>query len=485
MQKPISRRTFLRQFNCAAIGGSAVLNTLINLKLANSLGAQSAPDNKALVCLFLNGGCDAFNVLVPSDPDRYSIYSTDRGPYGTEGGLALDRNSLLPLAAPSDSYGLHPACANLQQMANGTGSFAGKRRLAFVANVGTLIQPITKADFNAWERGSNTLPVPKSLLSHLDQVIQWQTAVPQGMSHLSGWAGRAADILNSSYNSNSAFMNVSMSGNNILQVGNQAQQFVLNPDNTLTFTGDSGGAAYNPLALKNMALRNILDQQYTNILNQSFATITRQSDLDEQAFQQQFNSTNASLDPSIDALFPDTLLADLLKAVVQTLKIRSQLGLSRQTFFVNYLGWDHHSELLLTEANMLGVLDAAIGAYQQALELLGLANDVVTFTASDFGRSLRSNGNGTDHAWGSIAMAFGGPVDGGNVFGTFPDLTFNGPDDVGYGGRFLPSTSVDAYFAELLRWFGVPSGSMTYVLPNIANFLNPAATTPPLGFITS
>jgi uncharacterized protein (DUF1501 family) len=260
---------------------------------------------------------------------------------------------------------------------------------------------------------------------------------------------------------------------------------VFNPGTSFTFTGDSGGVAYNPLALKNMALRNILDQQYTNILTQSFSRITRQSDLNEQVFQQQFGSTNASLGPSIDALFPKSPLSDLLKAVVQTIKIRSQLGVSRQTFFVNYLGWDHHAELLVTQAKMLGVLDAAIGAYQQALEQLGLANDVVTFTASDFGRTLRSNGNGTDHAWGSIAFVFGAPVDGGKIFGAYPDLTFGGPNDVGYGGRFIPTTSIDAYFAELLRWFGVPSGSMSYVLPNIANFWNPSSATPPLGFITA
>jgi len=134
---------------------------------------------------------------------------------------------------------------------------------------------------------------------------------------------------------------------------------------------------------------------------------------------------------------------------------------------------------------MLGVLDGAIGAYQQAIEQLGLANDVVTFTASDFGRSLRSNGAGTDHAWGSNTMVFGGAVDGGKIFGTYPDLRLGSPDDIGYGGRFLPSTSVDQYFAELLRWFGVSAGSMSYVLPNIANFWNPASTTPPLGFIKS
>ena len=140
---------------------------------------------------------------------------------------------------------------------------------------------------------------------------------------------------------------------------------------------------------------------------------------------------------------------------MKTIKIRSQLGLRRQTFFVNYGGWDHHGELLNTRPAMLSTLDTAIGAYQRALETLGLQNDVITFTASDFGRTLRSNGRGTDHAWGGNAMVFGGKVDGGKIFGTYPDLTLDGPDDVGRGGRLLPSTSADAYFAELLRWFGV------------------------------
>ena len=172
-----------------------------------------------------------------------------------------------------------------------------------------------------------------------------------------------------------------------------------------------------------------------------------------------------------------------LKAVVQTIKIRTLLGLRRQTFFVNYGGWDHHAELLNTEAGMLSTLDTAIGAYQQALELLGLQNDVITFSSSDFGRTLRSNGHGTDHAWGGNALVFGGKVDGGKIFGTYPDLTLDGPDDVGRGGRLLPSTPVDLYFAELLRWFGVSADNMPYVLPNIANFWNPTSPSPPLGFV--
>jgi uncharacterized protein (DUF1501 family) len=255
------------------------------------------------------------------------------------------------------------------------------------------------------------------------------------------------------------------------------------PDGALTFTGETGGAPGNYVSAKNGMFRSILEQQYTNLLVESFSRITKQSDSASQLFQDQFGSSGASLGPAIDALFPPTEMGRMLKAVVQSLKIRTQLGVRRQTFFVNYGSWDHHGELLVTQGKMLNVLDAAIGGYQRALELLGLANDVITFTASDFGRSLRSNGRGTDHAWGSNAMVFGGPVDGGKTFGTYPDLTLGGPDDVGFGGRFLPGTSVDSYFAELLRWFGVPAGSMSYVLPNVSNFWNPYSPSPPLGFV--
>src|SRR5436305_900410 len=148
---PLSRRTFLRQLDCAAIGSSAILNTLINLRLANNVAAQGTPpDNKALVCLFLSGGCDSFNVLVPWETSRYNTYSITRGAFGSDGGLALNRSALLQLTAPANDFGLHPSCAQMQQMANGTGAFAGNKRLAFVANVGTLVQPITKSQFNAW-----------------------------------------------------------------------------------------------------------------------------------------------------------------------------------------------------------------------------------------------------------------------------------------------------------------------------------------------
>lgn len=485
MSQPISRRGFIKQINCAAVGTSAILNTLLNLKLANSVAAQGGPlDNKALVCLFFSGGMDSFNLLVPWEQSAYNIYSATRGAYGSDGGLALDRNALLQLAAPSANFGLHPSCVNLQAMANGTGPFT-QRRLAFLTNIGTLVQPITKAQFNAWENGNNAaLPVPKALFSHSDQIEQWQTAVPQGMAQLSGFAGRAADILNAYYNTGTTSMSISFGGNNVFQVGNSTQQFVVTPEGALSFEGNTGGANPNPLQLKNSALRSTLDQHYTNLLTESFSQLTKQSDAAQLNFQTQFDSAGAQLGGTVDGYFPgNNYLATTLKAVVKTIKIRSQLGLRRQTFFVNWGGWDHHGELLNTEAGMLTDVDAALGAYQHALETLGLADDVITFTSSDFGRTLRSNGRGTDHAWGGNAMVFGGKVDGGKIFGTYPDLTLDGPDDVGRGGRLLPSMPVDLYFAELLKWFGVSAGNMSYVLPNIANFWNPNSATPPLGFV--
>lgn len=479
---PVSRRRFLRQFNCAAVGSSAILNTLLNLKLANQAAADplgSGTDAKALVCLFFSGGCDSFQLLVPWESARYATYSATRGAFGSAGGLALNRDDLLRLDPPSADFGLHPSMTRMHQMAMGTGTFAGRKRMSLVTNVGTLVQPVTKAQFNAWENGSNAaLPVPRALFSHSDQIEQWQTAVPQGMMQLTGWAGRAADILQSAFNTGTTSMSISLSGNNVFQVGSNTTQFVISSEGSLSFENWN-----TPHQLKNAALRGTLDQQYSNLLQDSFAKLTKQSDDAQLQFQEQFDSSAADLGAA-DALFPaNNYLATNLRAVVKAIKIRGSLGLRRQTFFINYGGWDHHGELLETQAGMLGQMDAAIGAYQQALEMLGLADDVVTFTASDFGRTLRSNGRGTDHAWGGNALVFGGPVDGGKIFGTYPDLALDGPDDVGQGGRLLPSTSADVYFAELLRWFGVPATEMASVLPNIANFWNPLSGTAPMGFI--
>ena len=481
-KSPISRRNFIHQFNCATLSSSAILNTLLNLRLANNAAADdlgSGTDSKALVCLFLSGGVDSFQMLVPHEQSRYDAYATTRGAFGTDGGLALNRDTLLQLNGTASEFALHPSMVGLHQMATGTGNFIGKKRLAAISNIGTLIQPITKSQFLAWENGSNaSLPVPRSLFSHSDQIEQWQTAVPQGMLELSGWAGRAADIINSAYNTGLTSMSISLSGNNVFQVGKDTTQFVITPDGSLSFENYSG-----PQQLKNQAFRNTLEENYSNLLTQSFATLTKQSDEAQQNFQEKFDSTVGDLGEAATYFPPNDYLSNTFKAVLRAIKIRSDLGLRRQTFFVNTGGWDMHGDLLGPQAGLLTQVDRALTAFQRGLEFLGLADDVLTFTASDFGRTLRSNGRGTDHAWGANAFVMGGPVDGGKIFGTYPNLALDGPDDVGYGGRLLPTTSADVYFAEMLRWFGVPATQMAAVLPNIANFWNPLSGTAPLGFI--
>ncbi len=479
----MNRRHFIYQAPCAALSSVSVLNTLLNLKLSGTLAAADAgpgQDCKALVCIFLSGGHDSFNMLVPRGGE-YASYANARS------NLAIPEAQLRALtqipAGGSRLFGLHPNLVNLANMFNGTGTYAGKRRAAFVSNVGTLVVPTTLAQYS-----TPNFALPKALFSHSDQIEQWQTSVPQGMAQLSGWAGRAADILHSTFNAQSQVsMSISLSGNNVFQVGNNSEQFVISPGGALSFTGPQSGVPDNPFVAKNLRLKSLVEQTYANTTQQAFAGLTKKSLDAQQQFQNVFSTS--TLAPAVDDLFPDgNFLATTLKAVVKTIKARQQLGLRRQTFFINYGGHDLHGELLNTHAGMMTYLDQAIHGYQQALEALNLQNDVVSFTASDFGRTLRSNGRGTDHAWGGNALVFGGAVTGGRVYGNYPTFEQIGTDlfganDVGFGGRLLPTTSADAYVGEMLRWFGVPAGQMSSVLPNIANFWNPASPTPPLGFL--
>lgn len=474
-QAVIGRRRFIGEASCAAVSAVPVLNLLLNLKLANQAAAQAAPtDRKTLVCLFLQGGNDSYNMLVPRDAARHSIYSASRG------NLALSLASLHALnqdaGGDGQLYGLHPSLAGLQELFNGLGGDSTKRRLAVVSNVGTLIQPTSKAEYLA-----GSVPLPRALFSHSDQIDQWQTSVPQGMAQLSGWGGRAADVLNSVANTGQTSMSISFAGNNLFQVGNSTEQFVVTEDGALTFTAPYDSNPANPLKVKNDAHRSLITQHYANLIQESFAKLTKTSlDLQEY-FQTLYNGFDEN---RITTPFPaNNYLARQLRAVAKTIALRPELGLRRQTIFVSFGGWDHHGELLNTQAGMLAALDGALTAFQKSIEELGLQDEVVTFTCSDFGRTLRTNGRGTDHAWGGNALVMGGSVQGGRVYGSFPDLTLDGGDDVGYGGRMLPSTSVDEFFCEMLRWFGVPATSMSYVLPNIANFYNTNSTSLPLGFI--
>lgn len=471
---PATRRHFFGRSACAAMSSLPVMNTLLNLQLAGRAAADGAPtDHRTLVCIFLNGGMDSFNWLVPRDSARHATYSTTRG------NLALSTSEILSLnqdGGDGQLYGIHPSCTGLADMFNGTGSFAGKRRLSVLANVGTLIQPVTKAQYLA-----ESIPLPRALYSHSDQIDQWQTSVPQGMTQLSGWAGRTADLIHATANANSIAMNISLSGNSLWQVGNNTTQFVVTDRGALTFTGSEISDPLHPMRLKNSAHRSILQQNYANLMQQSYGQLTKSSIELQEFFLQQYNSFD---DSAVASLFPGTnYIAQQFRAAVKMIALRPALGLHRQTLFIAFGGWDHHGELLETQAGMLNTLNTSLTAFQGALEQLGLQDSVITYSASDFGRTLRSNGRGTDHAWGGNALVMGGPVQGGRVCGTFPDLTLESSDDTGYGGRMIPTTSVDQFFAEMLRWFGVPASGMSTVLPNIGNFYDVNSTSLPLGFL--
>lgn len=464
--------------SCAAIGSASILSTLLNLRMANQAAAADltpGEDCKSLVCIFLDGGIDSFNLLIPRDAERYNQYRTTRS------NLALMPEQMIALnqAAGGDGqdYFIHGAASQIADMFNGTGAFEGKRRLSFVTNAGTLIQPTTLAEYQ-----SESVPLPKALFSHKHQIEQWQTSLPQGLEQLTGWAGRAADVLHSTLNTGRTSMNISYSGNNVLQSGQTTTQFVMTPQGALNFSGSNETSG--PRFLKNQAMRSIIEEEYGNLFEQTLAGLTKESIESAEYFAAAFSEA-----PSIRTPFPGTNVGNNLRAVARTIAIREKLGLRRQTFFVRLGGWDHHSELLDTMDFMLGLLAPAMSAFQLALEELELDKDVIALTCSDFGRTLRSNGRGTDHAWGGNQMVFGSPIDGGKVLSSklrpagYPSLVLGGPHDVGRGGRILPTTSADEIFGELLTWFGVPAASMDSVLPNLSSFYNPATETKPIGFI--
>lgn len=486
-----TRRQFLGETSCAAIGSTSIITTLLNLTMANHAAAQggTGTQRKALVCVFLSGGCDTYNLLIPRDqPGGYDEYAASRS------GLAIPRNQLLPLNFTDSlgrSYGLHPSCTRLAEMFNGMGGDTNKKRVAMLANIGTLIEPIPNK--NAYLNGS--VAVPKALFSHRDQIEQWQTSVPQGMQVLSGWGGRAADVIHSALNTEQTAgyympMNFSLSGNSAFQIGQSEGQFVITSGGALSFTGANANSHTHQA--KNQALRDTiaspLEEHYQNLFQRTHGRITSNSIERGIEFQTAYDSPGSINGQDVNATlgsagFPDHWLSDQFKSAVKTIAIREQLKLRRQTIFIEFGGWDHHTELLNNHKNMLKTLDGILYAFQKSLETLGLANDVITFTCSDFGRTLRSNGNGTDHAWSGNQIVMGGPVTGGVIRGNYPSLVIDGPDDIGRGGRIYPKLSADQYFCEMLRWFGVTAGDMDMVLPNIRNFYDPASGANPVGFI--
>ena len=466
-KRGMSRRKFLGALPCAAIGTTTLFSSLLNLGLSNSLAGMSlpkaAPDGnyKALVCILLAGGNDSFNMLVPRNGSNYTEYANTRS------NLALAQGDLLPLNFTDNNgkqFGLHPSMPEVQTLFN-------DNKLAFISNIGTLVQPTSKAQYL-----SNSVPTPVGLLSHADQIQQWQTSIPQTRSS-KGWGGRMADILQAGNANQNISMNISLSGTNIYQVGDTSTEYAIRA----SAGGSVGINVYDSNDALDMVLKSgaesLLAQQYQDIFKSTFVSKVGASQANHEEF-----SAALSNAPVLTTNFSNNSVSANMELIAKTIAVRDTLNVSRQTFFINFGGWDHHDGVLENQTTMLSVVSKALSEFQAAMEELNLSDCVTTFTISDFGRTLTSNGNGSDHAWGGNVMAMGGSVNGGQIYGEYPSLALNGNDDVG-GAIMLPSLSTDEYFAELSKWFGVSNGDLGYVLPNIENFYDPNSASLPIGFM--
>ena len=456
-ERKLRRRDFVRMGCCTAASFS-LSAALGRLNLIHAYAAAAATDYRALVCIFLFGGNDSNNVIVPNDPAGYANYANIRA------NLALAQNTLLPIVAKTNQasgqvdFGLHPELIGLQ------GLFTGGQ-MAFVANVGTLSQPLTQQQYQA---GGSALPV--NLFSHSDQQSQWQTVQFAGYGS-SGWAGRTADKLQS-LNAGAQYPPVtSVSGGAVLCIGEQTQPYALRPGTTPALSGYNGTAAENA--------RLVVFQQLLT-LNSGLSLVQDTSSVMTQSLAQSAILAAALKNlPALQTQFPTTSIGSQLQQVAQIIQARSSLGLQRQIFFCSLQGFDTHADQLPTQSTLLSQVDPAMTAFYNATVELGLPQQVTTFTLSDFSRTFQpGSNNGTDHAWGANHIVLGGAVKGGDVFGQFPELALGGPNDVGTNGRWIPTTSVDQYGATLASWFGVAASDLTYIFPNLPNF-----TTPTLSFM--
>ena len=445
----LARRALLRRAALTGLAGSAAPWALNLSLMADAAAASSSgTDYKALVCVFLYGGNDHGNTLVPVDNANHAKYAAIRGALATAQS-ALAATALTPTTALPDGlqYALAPQLAPLKTVWD-----AGK--LAVQLNVGPLIVPTTVAQYNA-----KSVPLPPKLMSHNDQQSMWQSDLAEGAT--SGWGGRIGDLVLSG-NGGSVFTCTSVTGNAVFLSGQSAVQYQLSSSGAVAIKGLQK-ALFGSSAAQ-AALRTLITGTQSHLFADEYTRVTRRS-IEAEA---QVTAALAGL-PALATAFPDTSLGGQLKMVARMIAARGSFGVKRQVFFVSLGGFDLHDNLLENHPVLLTQAADAMKAFYDATLELGVAQQVTAFSASDFGRTLSINGDGSDHGWGSHHVVMGGAVKGKAFYGTPPATAVNGPDDVGQG-RLLPTTAVDQFGATLATWFGVPDSDLATVVPNIGNF---------------
>ncbi len=470
-----SRRQFLRTASLASMSGLYASPFILGL---NSLAAMAqgtgTSDYRALVCVFLQGGNDGHGTVIATDSESYAAFTQARS--GAPG-LAYPLASLLPITPNTPQSGrtfaLNPYLTGVQNLFN-----AG--RAAIVANPGTLIAPATKAQVSA-----NSVPLPASLFSHFDQTAAWQAIASNGGSaeHV-GWGGAVADLIESmNMNSNSMFTCISTAGIALFLSGQTSFQLNVTPAGPIPISGLANGLFGSSAG--SSALNSILTAEETNLFAKEYEVVVNRSMQAQALLASAMLPAGPAgvpnppqyLDPTTNKL-TDNPLAASLQTVARIIAGRATLGVNRQIFYVQLGSFDTHDGQATTHAKLLTQLSQALEYFDGQMQSFGLGNNVTTFTASDFGRTLTSNSDGTDHGWGSHHFVVGGAVKGSNMYGQYPVIGANQANDVG-AGRLIPTTSVDQYGGTLARWFGLSDGQVKTVFPNFANF----GSSPYMGFM--
>lgn len=515
----ISRRSFLRRVAPAVAGAAAATHTIRDLRLINSaMAADPITDYKALVCIFLAGGNDGNNLFIPTIASEYASYATIRTPVlaiPNTDGSPTTALALNPLNSDGHSYGIHPACPELQALFN-------NGKMAAVFNVGTLVYPLTKAQYTA-----NNPARPPQLFSHSDQVTQWQTSIPDQPAS-TGWGGRCADVLDSANGVPAPLsLCVSLAGSNTFEVGGVVQQYAVSTSGVTalsafntpnTTAGNARTAALNAILGIDKTQSNMQVGNYAASLEHSLATGTALSNAlktdgtgtqmpaywttianwSATATDSQVTTPNGGRTFTSSLMQQMRMVAKVIEAGYRSAGVSNGLGMKRQIFFCQLGGFDTHTNqtnaanttptaanvIVGSHADLLAELSQCINRFQNAMAAIGstygdanFVNRVTSFSASDFGRTFPSNSLGSDHGWGNHQIVVGGAVQGQKTYGKWPALTVNGPDDT-TTGRWIPTTAVDQFSATLAKWFGVDTSSMGQVFPNLNRF-----STADLGFM--